>query len=41
MIHKKRDKTDFINYRSISIAGILAKILEKIIIINQLLGYLE
>lgn len=39
-IHKKGDKTDFTNYRPISIVGILAKILEKIIK-NQLLEYLE
>ncbi|KAL4143980.1 hypothetical protein QTP88_006225 [Uroleucon formosanum] len=39
-IHKKGDKTDFTNYRPISIVGILAKILEKIIK-NQLLDYLE
>jgi len=30
-IHKKGDKTDFTNYRSVSIVGILTKILEKII----------
>jgi len=39
-IHKKKDKTDFTNYRLISIVGILAKIFEKIIK-NQLLEYLE
>ncbi|KAL4134957.1 hypothetical protein QTP88_006637 [Uroleucon formosanum] len=39
-IHKKGDKTDFTNYRLISIVGILAKILEKIIK-NKLLDYLE
>jgi len=39
-IHKKKDKTDFTNYRPISIVRILAKILEKIIK-NQLLEYLK
>lgn len=37
---KKGDKSDFTNYRPISLVGILAKILVKVIK-NQLLEYLE
>jgi len=35
-IYKSGDKTDFLNYRSISLVGIIAQILEKIIKTNTL-----